>query len=91
MVDESEIPATEEEAARGEGLVGRDVTLKIERVIWSAQDAPPLPDELHMTAVGWVLHDGRRRVMQYEDGPRVAIGERYVGTARAHPAKGPIH
>jgi hypothetical protein len=78
VVDESEIPATKEESERGEGLVGRDVTLKIERVIWSAKDAPPLPDELHMTAVGWVLHDGRRREMQYEEGPRVAVGERYV-------------
>jgi hypothetical protein len=47
-------------------------------VLWSAPDAPELPDQFHMVALGWALHDGERRPMVFDDGPRVAVGDRYV-------------
>lgn len=78
VVAEQEIPPPPEETERGEGLVGRGVTLRIDDVLWSAPDAPSLPPTLHMTALGWVLQDGDKRPVVFHEGPRVAVGERYV-------------
>jgi hypothetical protein len=78
VVAEHEIPPPQEEIDRGEGLVGRDVTLHIDRTLWSAAGAPPLPDEIHMTALGWVLQDGERHALVEDGAPRVAVGERYL-------------
>ena len=51
----------------------------MERTLWSADGAPPLPDVIHMEALGWVIQaGGERREAVIEDGPRVAVGERYV-------------
>jgi len=75
---EREIPPPPEEVARGEGLVGREVTLRIDGTLWSAPDAPPVPSGVRMTAPGWVLQDGEQRPAAFDDGPRVALGERYA-------------
>jgi hypothetical protein len=78
VVAEREIPPTPEDAARGEGLVGRDVTLRVDKIVWSAAKVPALPEVIHMTALGWALVDGERRPLVDPDAPRVAVGERYV-------------
>jgi len=78
VTSEREIPAAPEEVARGEGLVGREVTLRIDRTLWSAPEAPALPSEITMTAPGWVLVEGERREVALHDGPRVTVGGRYL-------------
>jgi hypothetical protein len=78
VIAEREIPPASDDADRGEGLVGRDVTLRVDRVVWRAAGAPALPQTLHMTALGWVLVDGQRRELVEQDAPRVAVGEHYV-------------
>ena len=78
VVGEREIPPAPEDADHGEGLVGRDVTLRVDRVVWRASGAPALPETIHMTALGWVLVDGERRELVQHDAPRVAVGEHYV-------------
>lgn len=89
VVAEREIPPSPEELARGEGLVGREVTLRVDGVLWRAPRAPALPAALRMTAPGWVLSDGRRRRMEPDGAPRVAPGERYVAPlARVEDAPG---
>jgi hypothetical protein len=78
VVDERALPLGAEEKASGEGLAGREVVLHVERRLWSAENAPPLPDEIRMTGLGWVLHDGKRHPVQSADAPRVMPGERYL-------------
>jgi len=78
VVAEREIPPAPEDAAHGAGLVGRDVTLRVDKVLWHAARAPALPQTIHMTALGWVLVDGQRREFVAHDAPRVAVGEQYV-------------
>lgn len=78
VVSQREIPPTQEEIERGEGLVGRAVTLRIERTLWSAEHAPALPTEVHMTALGWVMQNGETRPMAAANATRVAVGQRYV-------------
>ncbi len=78
VIAEREIPPASADADRGEGLIGRDVTLRVDRVVWRASGAPALPSTFHMTALGWVLVDGKRRELIEQDAPRVAVGERYV-------------
>ena len=78
VVAEREIPPAPEDADRGEGLVGRDVTLRVDKVVWRAAGAPALPQTIHMTTLGWVLIDGKRGELVEQDAPRVAVGEHYV-------------
>jgi hypothetical protein len=78
VVAERELPASESDLEHGGGLQGRIVTLRINRTLWSAPNAPELPGEIEMRALGWVLQDGRRLPMTTVDAPRVAVGERYV-------------
>jgi hypothetical protein len=78
VTSEREIPAEADEGARGEGLVGREVTLRIDRMLWSAPEAPPLPAEIKMTAPGWVLVEGERSPVAMHDATRVSVGGRYL-------------
>jgi hypothetical protein len=73
------IPPDPADVEHGGGLQGRDVTLRIERILWTADGAPALPEEIHMQALGWVLQEGgERREAVTPDAPRVDVGERYV-------------
>jgi hypothetical protein len=78
VIAEREIPPASADADRGEGLIGRDVTLRVDKILWRAAGAPALPQILRMTALGWVLVDGQRRELVEQDAPRVAVGEQYV-------------
>jgi hypothetical protein len=78
VVTERELPASNEDLEHGGGLQGREVTLRIERKLWSAPNAPDLPGEIKMRALGWVLQEGQRLPMTTGDAPRVAVGEKYL-------------
>jgi hypothetical protein len=75
---EQEIAPTPEEIAIGEGLVGRRVTIEIERVLWSAPKAPVLPTTFDTTTYGWALVEGAKVELVPDDGPRLTVGGRYL-------------
>ncbi|MFL1382363.1 MULTISPECIES: hypothetical protein [unclassified Nocardiopsis] len=78
---EKEIPPTELEIARGEGLIGRELTLDVETVLWSQEDAPPAPDTWTYPALGYVFTEGDidgRTPMALAGHPRVESGHRYI-------------
>ncbi|MFJ6988658.1 MULTISPECIES: hypothetical protein [unclassified Streptomyces] len=79
---ETEIAPTEEELARGEGVIGRTVDLKVEKVLWSRPDASrPAPAVWAYDAVGWQFSDGdtdNRLRMALAEQPRVEPGHWYV-------------
>lgn len=78
VIDEKARPTDPAELEADGGIQGRQVTLKIDRVLWSAKAAPPLPDEITMDALGWMIDEDGRHEMTMRDAPRVEIGERYL-------------
>ena len=78
VADERQLEPDAETAARGEGAIGRKVTVKIEDVLWSASGAPNLPVSLEMSATGWALHDGEKIPMLVEGAPRAEVGDRIL-------------
>ncbi|WP_159769617.1 hypothetical protein [Streptomyces sp. HM190] len=81
-VAEREISPTAEELANGEGLILRDVTLRVDDVLWSS-DTPgkPAPASFAWVAHGWQFTGGdtaHREEMTGEDQPRIERGHSYV-------------
>jgi len=75
VISEAEMESTPEVVANGEGYVGRTVTLRIERTIWSAPGAAPIEGTVSMTDWGWLLKDGQLR--PFASG-RLEVGGRYL-------------
>jgi len=78
VVAEREIPPSPEEIERGEGMIGREITLRVEQTLWSAARAPELPGEFRATALGWAFQNGEKTPFDTEHGGRVEVGKRYV-------------
>jgi hypothetical protein len=96
VVDERALPPTAEDADHGEGLIGRKVTVEVEKVLWVAPQAPALPERVEMSQPGWVMHDGTRLPLQIAGAPRVGIGDRLLSPfvwvdADSSPEWGPLN
>ncbi|MFD5553323.1 hypothetical protein ACFWIA_05720 [Streptomyces sp. NPDC127068] len=81
-VAEREIAPGQEEIERGEGVIFRDVTLRVDRVLWS-RPAPdlPAPPSFSWTAYGWQFTEGslaNRTEMAGDEEPRIESGHSYV-------------
>lgn len=79
---ESELPPTQGEINRGEGLIQRRLTLVVEDVVWSSTRAErPAPRSMPFVASGWRFTDGNltnRTEMALNDAPRVETGHHYL-------------
>lgn len=78
VISETEIPMSREETQRGEGLVGRNVTLRTERVLWLASKTASPPTEITLRATGWIVHAGKRKPFAMRGAPRLEVGRAYV-------------
>lgn len=81
-VAEQEIPPSPVDLERGEGLILRDVTMRINQVLWTSPIADrAVPSTIHWTAHGWMFTEGdtkNRVVMTGEGQPRLETGHTYV-------------
>lgn len=80
-VEQTEVPPAQSELDRGEGLIDRRVTLRVDDVLWSRPDADrPAPATFDWLAAGWMF-DGtpadRGRVAR-EGEPRLEPGHSYL-------------
>ncbi|MER5689889.1 hypothetical protein [Streptomyces sp. NPDC002205] len=79
---ERETPPSGTEIERGEGLVGREVNLRIDKVLWSREGAPrSAPATWQRASLGWQFKGGdtrNRMKMVPADQPRVESGHRYI-------------
>jgi hypothetical protein len=80
VMGERELPWGEHEKTHGEGMVDREVTLRIDRVLWSGKGAPApeLPDEFSMVTWGWTLKENKRTPFAAHGGPRLEAGSSYL-------------
>ncbi|HEY1094652.1 MAG TPA: hypothetical protein VGE61_08100 [Glycomyces sp.] len=89
-VAEQAIEPSAEELERGEGIIGRTVTLAVEDVLWSRDGAPQAaPASWEFSAAGWTFTEGDlegAREMALADFPRVEVGHQYVMAIRWEPA-----
>ncbi|PRY57842.1 hypothetical protein B0I28_106264 [Glycomyces artemisiae] len=85
-VSEETIAPGAEELERGEGIIGRTVSLNVEDVLWSREGAPvAAPATWSFNALGWHFTDGDTEgavEMALYGFPRVEVGHQYVMAIR---------
>lgn len=85
---ERELPPSPDDEALGEGLIGREVGLSVDRVLWSRAGAPPPPPTLTLLAPGWVFDGTDRSEMELSGVDRMAPGRRYLIPIVRYPDTG---
>ncbi|MEU3426506.1 hypothetical protein [Streptomyces gardneri] len=74
--------AKDQVRARGAEFVDRDLTLRVDEVLWSRPKAPrPAPEVFGWRALGWSFEGGdtgERTELAMESAPRVETGHSYV-------------
>ncbi|MEV4350411.1 hypothetical protein AB0J83_38640 [Actinoplanes sp. NPDC049596] len=80
---ESRVEPSKKEIERGEGMIGRNAQLTVDKVLWSAPDAPQAaPKALKMAVAGWVFdnHGNRAGDVKFAMGgaSRLEKGHSYV-------------
>lgn len=64
---------------RGEGLVGRRITVEFGQLIWSNRLARPLPKQASWIAFGWILKEGTHLVpLVPRNAARLEVGGGYI-------------
>jgi hypothetical protein len=85
-VSEEVIAPDAEEIERGEGVIGRTVTLTVEDVLWSREGAThAAPATWEYSALGWHFTDGDMAdpvKLALSEFPRVEVGHQYVMAIR---------
>jgi hypothetical protein len=85
-VSETEIAADTTEVERGEGMIGRKVTLRVDKILWSnPQAAAPAPQSFDRESSGWVFKDTERAKFALHERPRVETGHTYVAALHWEP------
>ncbi|WP_411082104.1 hypothetical protein [Streptomyces sp. cmx-18-6] len=79
---EKELAPDQSEIDRGEGIIGREVHMKVEKVLWSRADAAqPAPASWPRNSSGWVFEGGdvgNRAEFALTERPRIELGHRYI-------------
>lgn len=89
VLDERELPRGEHEKAHGEGMIDREVTLRVDRTLWSSRAAvTDLPGELVTLTWGWTLKENKKRPFAVHGGPRLEVGRQYLAAWVYTPADG---
>jgi hypothetical protein len=78
VAGEDQLPADNGTLERGEGYLGRAVTLRIDRTLWRRAGAPSAPDTIRVITYGWVLKDWKAHPFAGWGGPRLEVGGRYL-------------
>ena len=85
-VSEEALQPTAAELERGEGVIGRIVSLTVEDVLWSREGAPKAaPATWEYSGLGWHFAEGDTAgavEMALVDFPRVEVGHQYVMAIR---------
>jgi hypothetical protein len=75
VLSETELPHTPEVDKNGEGYVGRSVSLRVVRELWTPPDAEPAPAQFETIDWGWLLKNGK--LLPFNQS-RLEVGHRYL-------------
>jgi hypothetical protein len=79
VVDETRYDSsTPEERARGEGLVGRRVSVNVVETLWQRPDGSPTPALMQFDTLGWLRKGTREVRMVARGGGRLDEGRSYI-------------
>jgi hypothetical protein len=85
-LSERAIPPSAEEVERGEGVIGRIISLTVEDVLWTRDGAThAAPATWDYSGLGWAFSDGDTAAaveMAFHDLPRIEVGHQYVMAVR---------
>jgi len=79
VIAEREIEPPPEVYERGEGYLGREITIRIEDTLWSRGVIANAEGDIDLKVQGWVMHENIRRPIQFNGAPRLELGNTYVG------------
>lgn len=82
---ERQLSLTPDVVEIGEGYVGREVTARIEKTIWSRPQAASVAGKVRLRVAGWAAHDRELRPFAHGDGPRIEVGERFIAALLKSP------
>lgn len=77
VISDEPRPVGDIEKKTGEGLVGRDVTVSVEEVIWHRPGGPEIPSSFTFQTSGWSYKDGRTVPINFFE-PRLVVGTTYL-------------
>ncbi|CAM5627171.1 hypothetical protein SALBM311S_04607 [Streptomyces alboniger] len=82
VLSEKPLPMSPEEQQAGEGFMPRELTVRIDKVIWSRQGASSKPPTVGSTMVrhagGWTVHEGERTPWVDPDRPTLEPDHSYI-------------
>lgn len=79
--EEIQVEPSKEELDRGEGIIGRRVSLSVVKILWSRADALVAPTRFDWDAFGWAFTNGNlesRTRMGQTGSPRIELGHQYI-------------
>lgn len=76
---------TVEEVERGDGLVGRTLTVRTNEVLWSRRGAPDLPAEFSFAGSGVIYDDGNLVTADVSGNLTLQVGRTYVFMVVKYP------
>lgn len=80
VTDERRLPALDEEESRGEGLIPRQVTMRVDDIVWrrpTLGEKGALPTTLTLTNGGWEFGEHGERPWIVSGQERLDVGRRY--------------
>ncbi|WP_143202259.1 hypothetical protein [Streptomyces sp. CB01249] len=78
VTGQRELAPTPEETEAGEGYIPRVISLRIDNVLWSRNEAPNAPSTFETDIDGWQFHGDRRDAVRMEGEPMLEVGKQYV-------------
>ncbi|MCU1453477.1 MAG: hypothetical protein JWN46_1623 [Acidimicrobiales bacterium] len=74
---QEDIAPEPDDARRGEGIIGRRITVRVQP-LWHRPGAPSPPVDLAFPTNGWFFSGPHRQPLVFEDGRWLEVGQRYV-------------
>lgn len=78
ILSEREIPPPDSVHERGEGYIGRTVSVSIGQTFWTSPGGGATADNQDIIVAGWVLQNGTRHLFAVAMSPRLEVGGKYV-------------
>lgn len=78
VLSERQLPRSRDEEARGEGYVGREITVQIDSVVWQRSGAVTAPSPVTLVVDGWWEHDRQLIPFASNQARRVEVGDRLL-------------